>query len=87
MILCELMPDTVPYRADGAARPEEIAEFLSSRGYVLCHIRETDGRLILPQNSLSNIERETHIVNVAFVQSSFLAERPDILAPGSRRDR
>ncbi len=84
VILCELMPGTVPDRADGAALPGDIAEFLGRSDYVLCHIGEADGRLTLAENSLNNIERETHIVNVAFVQSSFLAERPEILAPGSR---
>jgi hypothetical protein len=85
VILCELMPSTVPERADGAARPGEISELLGSRGYVLCYIGEEDGLLTLAEKKgLTNIEHETHIVNVAFVQSSFLAERPEILAPDSR---
>jgi hypothetical protein len=79
------MPSTVPERADGAARPGEISELLGSRGYVLCYIGEEDGLLTLAEKKgLTNIEHETHIVNVAFVQSSFLAERPEILAPDSR---
>lgn len=83
VILCELMPSKVPERADGAARPGEISELLSSRGYVLCYIGEEDGLLMLAEKNVTNIDHESHIVNVAFVQSSFLTERPDILKTDS----
>ena len=80
VILCELMPSAVSARADGAARPSEIASFLQSRDYSMCEIREEDGRLRLPALEVADVERATHIVNVAFVRKAFLSQRPDLVA-------
>ena len=44
---------------------------------------QPDGLITVGEESLGNIERETHTLNVAFIQASFLAERPEILAPSA----
>jgi len=87
VIVCELMPSAVSTRAEGAARPSEIAEFLHDRGYVMCRIDEGDGRLHPPESAIAVIEHTTHIVNVAFVQPALMTERPDIFALDSSKSR
>jgi hypothetical protein len=74
------MPSSVSNRADNAARPSEIADFLHSRGYVMCLISEEDGRLMLPEIPISTVESATQIVNVVFVQSTLITERPEVFA-------
>jgi len=85
VIACELMPSAVSSRAQSAARPGDIAAFLHERNYIMCAIADADGRLRLPALSVASIERETHVVNVAFVQSRLVRERPELfIDEGSR---
>ena len=77
-IVCELMPSAISSRAPTAARPSEIVQFLHERGYEMCQISDSDGRLRLPEISTTLIERATHVVNVAFVTSHLKSQRPEL---------
>lgn len=89
VIICELMPYENTYRPDSievlhralsAANPSQIIEFLHAQGYEMFQIVEIDGRLKLPEMSVSIIESAQHVVNVAFVLTDLKYQRPEIFA-------
>ncbi len=76
-IICELMPDAVSSRADSAACPTEIIEFLAKQGYAAWRLT-ADGRFEFPPVSGPDLEGDTHVVNVVFARSSLLDEHPEL---------
>lgn len=87
VIICELMPFEnvwgrdrieVLHRADSAAGPSEIVQYLQSKGYDLYHIESADGRLRLLQESPSTIENTQRVDNVSFVYREFREKRPGV---------
>jgi len=87
VIICELLPFENTYERDhievlhralSASNPTRIAEFLHAKGYKMFQIGETDGRLRLPEMSVSIIEGARSVVNVAFVLTDIKDQLPDI---------
>ncbi len=76
-IVCELMPSGVSSRADSAARPTEVINFLADKGYLACLLSE-DGRLQLPPVSGPAVESAAQVVNVIFAHSTLRGDRPDL---------
>lgn len=78
VIVCELMPTAVSSRAPSAARPADIAAYLAERNYVMCTFAPQHGYLRLPAASVEFIESHDHVVNVAFVRSLLIGDRPEL---------
>jgi FkbM family methyltransferase len=78
-VICELMPDAVASRADSAARPTEIIDFMQSKGYLAC-LLSTDGSLQLPPVPGAEVERASHIVNVIFAHQQLRRDRPELFS-------
>jgi FkbM family methyltransferase len=76
-IVSELMPEAVSTRAESAARPTEIMDFLARRGYVACQLA-ADGALLLPPVTSAEVESAPHVVNVVFAHSRLRRDRPDL---------
>jgi FkbM family methyltransferase len=76
-IVCELMPAAVSSRADTAARPTEIMEFLAGKGYIACQL-SNDGKLLLPPVNGPDVEGATHVVNVVFAHANLRRDRPEL---------
>lgn len=76
-IICELMPASVANRAESAAHPTEIMDYLASKGYVACELN-IDGKLRLPPLNSAVVESSPHVVNVIFAHKEFQRLRPDV---------
>jgi FkbM family methyltransferase len=76
-IICELMPNAVSSRADSAARPTDIINFMAGKGYLACQL-STDGSLLLPPVAGAAVEGATHVVNVVFAHSQLHRDRPEL---------
>jgi len=76
-IVCELMPRAVSSRADSAAGPTEIIDFLAARGYIACEVSNA-GMLLLPALTGTDVERNSHIVNVVFAHANLQRQHPEL---------
>lgn len=87
VIICELLPFENTYGRDhievlhrplSASNPSLIAESLHAKGYEMFEIVKTDGRLRLPEVSVSITEGARRVVNVAFVHTDIKDQLPEI---------
>jgi FkbM family methyltransferase len=76
-VVCELMPDAVSSRAESAARPTQIIEFMAGKRYLACRL-DADGTLLLPPVSGEAVEGAPHVVNVIFAHAELQRQRPDL---------
>jgi hypothetical protein len=80
-VICELMPGGVASRADSAARPTEIIDFMARKGYLAC-LLGLDGLLQLAPLTGAAVENSPHIVNVIFAHEQLRRVRPELFSVG-----